>query len=49
MWQQDGSGFERRHQSEKLRREFHGVSLWRGRLWPWAHAQDETGLSEAGI
>jgi len=34
---------------EKSGGEFHRVSLWRGRLWPWAQAQDETGLCEAGI
>jgi uncharacterized protein (DUF1778 family) len=40
---------ERRDQFDEYGREFHGVSLWRGRLWPWAQAEGETGLNEAGI
>jgi hypothetical protein len=34
---------------EKLRREFHGVSLWRGKLWLWLQNQSETILGEAEI
>jgi hypothetical protein len=29
---------ERRDQFDEYGREFHGVSLWRGRLRPWAQA-----------
>ena len=30
-------------------REFHGGSLWRGRLWSRLQDQDKTVLGEAGI
>jgi hypothetical protein len=39
---------ERGDQLEKQRREFHGVSLWRGRRWLRSKDPSETGLSEAG-
>ena len=39
---------ERRDQPEEDGREFHGRSLWRGRLWPASQDAGETGLDEAG-
>ncbi|MEX3900878.1 RNA-guided endonuclease InsQ/TnpB family protein [Paraburkholderia sp. BR10954] len=36
------------NQFEDHGREFHGFSLWRGRLWPSSQDGGETGLSEAG-
>ncbi len=38
-WETEGRGFRvggvAAVEREELRREFHGVCLWRGRRWPW--------------
>ena len=44
-----GSHRERCDHSEEQNREFHGVSLWGGRLWLWLQNRNETSLNEAGI
>jgi len=35
-------------QFKKHGREFHGVSLWRGKRWLGSQDASETGLDEAG-
>jgi hypothetical protein len=47
LWRDPRPRRECGDQPEEHGREFHGVSLWRGRLWLDAQASGETGLDEA--